>query len=149
MKWKQYGRVSIALWRRDCCNETVCWPIFSFFSERFIRKCRNRLINLIDSASISIENIINCDAISYEEREAEKKNGCLTLQSCCPGDNSSNGWREKHFEHANNITCELIVLSGAGVLLIDDGWICVVCFSSKANTCVKSLSGHNSLCSLK
>lgn len=57
-----------------------------------------------------------------------KKNGCLTLHSCCPGDNSSNGWREKHFEHANSITWELI--SSFAVVLIDVDWFSYLFLSS-------------------
>lgn len=96
-------------------------------------------------------NKLRCNFLYVKERErareAEKKNGCLTLQSCCPGDSSSNGWREKHFEHANNITCALILFAEGSFdrCLLK----CLVCFSSKAHTCAKFLSGHSSLCSLE
>lgn len=42
--------------------------------ERLIRKCPNRPINLIDFATISMRNTINCDAIFYTwKRERENK----------------------------------------------------------------------------
>lgn len=45
----------------------------------------------------------------------------FTLHNCCPVDSSSNGWRLKHFEHANKTTCELIF----SVLRFFDVWTVV------------------------
>lgn len=44
------------------------------------------------------------------KRERQNANE-ITLHNCWPGDSSSNGCREKHFEQANKTTCELIFWS--------------------------------------